>query len=183
MWKMLTAGCLVMLLHAEIVDRLAITVGRQSITELQLDEELRVTALLNDQPISRAVEARRAAADRLVEQLLLKREMELNHYQQADPKELNTYFEQIQSANGGPDHFHQLLREYDLSENALKQHLELQLSILRFIEYRFRSDVAATPTGSIRQKILDEQADAALSAWLEESRKQVSIVYLDKALQ
>lgn len=183
MWKMLIAGCLAMVLHAEIVDRLAITVGRQSITELQLDEELRVTALLNNQPIARTVEARRAAADRLIEQLLLKREMELNHYQETDPKELNRYFEQIQSANGGPDRFHELLREYDLSEGGLKQHLELQLAILRFIEYRFRSDVAATRTGSIRQKLLEEQTDEALSAWLEESRKQVSIVYLDKALQ
>jgi hypothetical protein len=183
MWKLLAAGCLAMLLHAEVVDRLAITVGRQSITELQLDEELRVTALLNNRPVARTVEARRAAADRLIEQLLLKREMELNHYQGPEPKDLSAYLAQIQATDGGPDHFRELLRQYDLSESAFKEHLALQLAIVRFIDYRFRSDTATTSASALPQKIADEQADEALSAWLEESRKQVSIVYLDKSLR
>ena len=182
MWKLLAAGCFAMLLRAEVVDRLAITVGRQSITELQLDEELRVTAFLNNQPISRTKEARRAAADRLVEQLLLKREMELSHYQQPYQKELTIYLEQLQTSDGGPERFRQLLHEYDLSESALKEHLEVQLAILRFVEYRFRSD-SATSKDSIRHKILDEQTDEALAAWLEESRKQVNIVYIDQSLR
>lgn len=183
MWKLLAAGVIAVLLRAEIVDRLAIVVGHQSITELQLDEELRVTAFLNNQPISRTQEARRAAADRLVEQLLLKREMELNRYRQPDSKDLNAYLEELQSADGGPDRFRQLLHEYNLSESALKDHLELQLAILRFVEYRFRSGTAATLKESIGQKIRDEQADEALAAWLEEARKQVNIVYVDKSLQ
>lgn len=182
MWKLLTAGCMALLLQAEIVDRLAIVVGRQSVTELQLDEELRVTAFLNNQPVSRTPEARRAAADRLVEQLLLEREMELSRYEQADPKQLSAYLAQLQAAAGGPARFEQALRDYNLSESALKEHLELQLEILRFVEYRFRSDVT-TSKGNIRKKILDEQADEALAAWLEESRKQVNIVYVDKSLR
>lgn len=181
--KLLAAGCVAMLLQSKVIDRLAITVGRQSITELQLDEELRVTAFLNNQPVSRTDEARRAAADRLVEQLLLEREMELSRYQQPDPKELNTYLQQLQMNAGGPDRFHQLLRGYNLSESALKEHLKLQLAILRFVEYRFRSDTTTPSTGSIQQRMLDEQTDEALAAWLEESRKQVDIVYVDKSLR
>ncbi len=39
--------CLLLTAQAEIIDRIAVTVGNQVITELQIDEELRVTALLN----------------------------------------------------------------------------------------------------------------------------------------
>jgi hypothetical protein len=183
MWKLLAAGLIAFLVRAEIVDRLAIVVGHQSITELQLDEELRVTAFLNNQPISRSEGARRAAADRLIEQLLLKREMELSRYRPPNSKDLDAYVEQLQSADGGPDRFRQLLRDYKLSESALKEHLELQLAILRFVEYRFRPDSVTTLKESIGQKIHDEQTDEALAAWLEESRKQVNIIYIDKSLR
>jgi hypothetical protein len=182
MWKLLAAGCMAMLLQAGIVDRLAITVGRESITELQLDEELRVTALLNDQPVSRSTDARRAAADRLVDQLLIKREMDLTRYRGTEPGDLAAYLMQVQSAYGGPDRFRQLLRQYDLSENALKEHLELQLAISRFVEYRFRSDIPSA-TSPIRPKMVDQQTDEALADWLEESRKQVNIVYIDESLR
>ncbi|HEY7306984.1 MAG TPA: hypothetical protein VH601_22855 [Bryobacteraceae bacterium] len=180
--KLVAAGCVAMLLRAGIVDRLAITVGRESITELQLDEELRVTALLNDQPVSRTTDARRAAADRLVEQLLIKREMDLSHYRGTGPGDLAAYLAQVQSACGGPDRFWRLLRQYDLSESTLKEHLELQLAISRFVEYRFQSDMQPA-TSSIRPKTIEQQTDEALAAWLEESRKQVNIVYIDKSLQ
>jgi len=182
MWKLVAAGCMAIFLRAEIIDRLALTVGRQSISELQLDEELRVTALLNVQPISRTKEARRAAADRLVEQLLIRREMELSHYRGPASDDLATYLAQVQSSCGGPDRFQQLLHQYRLSEETVKEHLELQLAILHFVEYRFRSD-SVSATGSIEQKIVEQQTDEALAAWLEESRKQVSIVYIDKSLQ
>ena len=54
--------------------------GRQVITELQLDEEIRVTDFLNKEPIIRDTTARRAAADRLVQQLLIRREMDVSRY-------------------------------------------------------------------------------------------------------
>jgi hypothetical protein len=181
MWKLVAAGCMAMLLQAEIVDRLAITVGWESITELQLDEELRVTALLNDRPVSRSTDARRAAADRLVDQLLLKREMDLSHYRGTESGDLEAYMAQVELTCGGPDRFRQLLRQYNLSESTLKEHLDLQLAISRFVEYRFRSDTSAA--SSIRPKTIDEQTDEALAAWLEESRKQVNIVYIDKSLR
>jgi hypothetical protein len=36
---------------------------------------------------------------------------------------------------------------------------------------------------SARQQLVETRADEALSAWLEEARKQFNIVYLDKELQ
>lgn len=183
MWRFPAVACLAILLHAEVIDRLAIAVGRQSITELQLDEELRVTAFLNNQPILRTQEAKRAAADRLIEQLLIEREMDLSRYPGPDDAEFKSYIARVQSTYGAPSHFRTLLSHYDLSESVLNEHLKRQLAILRFIEYRFRSGVLSSANDSNPQASIDDQTDEALAAWLEESRKQVDIVYVDKSLQ
>jgi hypothetical protein len=171
------------LLQAEVVDRLAITVGKQSITELQLDEELRVTAFLNNQPISRTQDAKRAAADRLVEQLLIEREMDLSRYPGPDEAEFRSYIARVRSTYGDASRFRSLLRQYNLSDSVLDEHLRHQLAILRFVEYRFRSGVTPSAKDSDLQTSIDTQTDEALAAWLEESRKQVEIVYVDKSLQ
>jgi DNA-binding transcriptional ArsR family regulator len=194
------AACLVFPLAGAIVDRLAVIVGQQTITQLQLDEEIRVTALLNRRAIARDVETRRAAADRLVEQLLIRREMEQSRYPLPDEQEVNQYLEQIRMQNGGQAGLAKALAAYELTESTLRQHLESQLVALRFIEYRFRPDAAVsdeevetayrrqeadkkTPRESIRTALTEERTDTALNTWLAESRRQVNIVYLDKSLQ
>jgi hypothetical protein len=200
------AACLLLPLEAGIVDRLAVIVGQQTITQLQLDEEIRVTALLNHGPIMRDVETRRAAADRLVEQLLIRREMEQSRYPLPDEQDVILYVEQIRRQNGGSTGFGKTLSTYELSESTLRQHLESQLVALRFVEYRFRPDAAISdedietayrhkaedsntkPTleasrEPIRAELTEARTDAALSAWLAERRRQVNIVYLDKSLQ
>src|SRR6185437_16496943 len=98
---LLLAMCLVYSLRAEIVDRLVVAGGQQTITQLQLDEEIRVTALLNRRPVARDIETSRAAADRLVGQLLIRREMEQSRYPLPDQQDVDLYLEQIRAQNGG----------------------------------------------------------------------------------
>ncbi|HMF75868.1 MAG TPA: hypothetical protein VK604_09435 [Bryobacteraceae bacterium] len=211
MRRFLLLTCFAAVLQGEVVDRLAIAVGREVITELQIDEELRVTAFLNHQPIARNLESRRDAADRLVEQFLIRHEMNLSRYPLPEEEEVAKYLESVRKEQGGPADFAAALRSYELTENTLKQHLALQLTTVRFVDYRFTSDMAVPDTAieaayqrevanwkethhenppaldaireRIRQTLTAERADTALSAWLAEGRKQLSIVYLDKTLQ
>jgi hypothetical protein len=212
MYRLALFACLIGGLRAEIVDRLAITVGRQVITELQIDEEIRVAAFLNRQPVVNDLNARRDAADRLVQQLLVKREMELSRYPLPDESDIDNYLEQVRRDFGSAKDFEQALAADQLSEATLREHLALQLTTLQFIEFRFRPDVgvsdtdiqnqyqrelrtwdadhsgAAPPTlaslrESIRKTLIEQRTDEILATWLEESRKQVNIVYLDRALQ
>ncbi|MBV9082259.1 MAG: hypothetical protein JOZ62_06270 [Acidobacteriaceae bacterium] len=178
MYRTLFIGICVAVLPAVTVDRIAITVGRDVITELQLDEELRITAFVNRQPIVRNLQARRAAGARLIEQLLVKREMELSHYPSPTGDEIEQYESQIKAGFGSAERFAQAIRDYGLSENIIKDHLALQLMTLRFIEFRFKPDVAGPALAD-----MDAQTDEALNAWLAQTRKQVTIVYLDKLLQ
>jgi hypothetical protein len=212
MHRLLLIVCVLLPLRAEILDRIAITVGRQVITDLQLDEELRVTAFLNHQPVTRDSQSRRAAADRLIQQLLVRREMELSHYPPPEPAEIDKFFEQVRNTLPAGTDFNAALREYDLTEAVLKEHLAMQLTTLQFIEFRFRPDLGVSPTDienyyqrelltwkaqhpgqrpptladskeSIRKVLAEQRTDEALNTWLEERRKQVSVVYLDKSLQ
>jgi len=198
--------------RATVIDRLAITVGQQVITEQQLDEELRVTAFLNHEKITHTVESRRTAADHLVQQLLVKREMELSRYPLPDDEDVNKYLAEVRESLGAPASFAQALIQYDLAEPMLKEHLALQLTTLRFIEFRFRptvgisdSDIEASygrevagwqanhpgamppslavSKESIRKALIEEHTDQVLNTWLEETRKQVSIIYLDKTIR
>jgi hypothetical protein len=158
---------------AEIVDRIAITVDRQVITELQIEEELRVTAFLNHSPLSRDVNTRHAAADRLVAQLLVAREMQISHYQPEAAGKTDEYLAQVRATFKNDADYRAALVSYGITERILEQHLATQLNTLRFVEVRFRPNVD-------RQ---EEHADQILDIWLEEARKQVSIVYHDKELQ
>jgi hypothetical protein len=198
-------------LPAVTVDRIAIVVNQRIVTEMQLDEELRVTALLNHEPVKRDGQTRRAAADRLVEQELVRHEMELSEFPFPTEEQVNTAFEGIAKQFGGVDQFRKEVQPYELNEAIVKQHIGFQLMLLKFVDSRFRPDVevsendirerynreaekwraahgpAPPPTlaqsrDSLEKAISDERADYALNSWLAETRKEVNIVYLDKDL-
>lgn len=208
---LLVSLLLPVLLSARVLDRIAIVVDRQVITETQLQEELQVTAFLNREPVDTGVEARRAAADRLVEQELVGREMRLSQYPLPSEDDVNELLEAQRRQFGGAALFDKELERYGLDAGILRRHLRFQLMTLRFIEVRFRPDVQITDAditryyehqmqtwkqshsgpqpgieesrASIEKALSDQRVDYALSSWLEETRKQVDIVYLDKDLE
>jgi hypothetical protein len=196
-------------LPGEIVDRIAITIDQRVVTEAQLDEEIRVTAFLNQEPIRRDLDTRRNAADRLIEQELVRRDMDLSRYPMPTQSEVDTLLADTKQQIGA-DRFLTQLPQYGLTEDILREHLRFQLMMLRFIDFRFRPDIQisesdlkeyyaqqiekwkASHTGTppsldqsrpaIQKALTDQRVDYALSAWLEETRKQVKIIYLDKEL-
>lgn len=184
---------------AEIIDRTAIAIGYQVITESAIDEEIRVTALLNATPVQFDERTRHAAADRLIQQFLIKRDMEISRYAVPTTADVDAYIAQISNALDRGARMSQLLAEYRLTDATLRSHLVLQLMALRFVEFRFRPDLAVSDSDvqaylernhpdtaskeRIRQLIIEDRTDAALSTWLEQARKRAGIVYLDKALQ
>ena len=203
--------CLILPARGEIIDRLAVAVGNQVITQLQIDEELRVTAMLNHKPVVRGLEERRDAADRLVEQLLIKTEMDLSRYPLPGSADVDKYLQQIEEAGGGATEFEKTLSSFHLTMETVRRHLELQLMELRFIDFRFRPDTVVTDGDverayqrqaaawkqshsgpapgleasrePLRAMLTEEHTDAALETWLGESRKRVDIIYFDKTLE
>jgi hypothetical protein len=195
---------------AALLDKIAIIVDHRVVTEAQLDEEIRITALLNHEPIKRDRDTRRAAADRLVEPELVRREMELNQYPVPSPGEVAPLLEATRNEFGGQASLAAAMEHDGLNEQILRDHLRLQLMTMKFIDVRFRPDVEVSdsdviayyqqqleqwpkthktppPTleesrASIEKTLTGERADYALSSWIEETRKEVNIIYLDKDL-
>jgi hypothetical protein len=185
-------------LKGEIIDRVAIAIGNRTITELQIDEELRVTALLNHKPLVRDQKERRDAADRLVQQFLIRGEMRVSRYPDPEPADLAAYRDQVAKDFGGGVHLNEQIAQYGLDQATFMRHLEVQLATMRFIEIRFSQQVSVSDAdvqafahdeqsridiSSARRQLVERRTDEALAAWLEEARKQFNIVYLDKALQ
>ena len=164
---------------ADILDRIAVVVERQVITEYQIDEELRVTAFLNQETLETDISARRGAAERLIAQKLIGREMEISNYLKPTSSDVIAYLTRVRDALG-PDRFQSDLRSYGLSEEALREHLALQLTTLKFVDYRFRPESRTLVTPG---RTLEQQADDALTAWLEQRRRQIKIEYFDVALK
>lgn len=161
----------------EIVDRVAIAIERQVITESQIDEELRVTALLNHRPIMRDGGTRRDAADRLVQQFLIRRETEVSHYPGPEAADIDAYVARVEKDFGGAAALDRALKAYGLSQDVFHAHLVWLLETMRFIDFRFRPEFSGSDAD------VERRTDEALSVWLEEARKRFNIVYLDKALQ
>ena len=63
-----------------VIDRVAVVVGTQVITESEVILEARLTAFLNEQPLDLGAGPRRAAAERLVDQQLIRNEMQIGGY-------------------------------------------------------------------------------------------------------
>jgi peptidyl-prolyl cis-trans isomerase SurA len=207
---LLPLTCLV-LLPADIIDRIAISAGYQVITESQIDEEVRVTEFLNGEKLDLSAGERKKAAGRLVEQALVKREMELSRYPLPPLSDADKQLQMLKAGYPSEAQFQDALGSYGIAEDALKRRLWWQLTLLRFVDFRFRpgiqvqdSDVQeyykqqvatwqkegmqSIPSfgearGQIEEILTQQRIDEAMNQWLSEVRMQVSVRYRDETLQ
>jgi hypothetical protein len=198
-------------LSADIIDRIAITVGKQVITESQIDQEIRITAFLNREKLDMSADARKQGASRLIEQALVKREMDLSHYPLPQAGEAIAALAGVKATYPNLADFAAALESYGVSEADLTQRLLWQFTLLRFIDYRFRPGIqipdadvqtyyrqqvsgweqqGVKPIPSledsreqIEEILTQKRIDQALDQWLADARKQAAVIYRDATLQ
>jgi peptidyl-prolyl cis-trans isomerase SurA len=201
-------GCIALALvsvaNPEVADRVAVALDHQAITESAVEEEVRVTAYLNKEQPDFSPASRRAAAGRLIEQILVEREIEISQYPQPSPEDVDRMMDGLRSSGVPP------LKSYGLTESILRQHLSKQLSFLLFIDLRFRPGIAVTPEevqqyyqehyvtapqdqgpppalddvwNSIEEVLTDQKLDVALDEWLDQTRQRSRIRYIEEAFQ
>lgn len=196
---------------AEIVDRVAVTVDRIVITTSDITSHIRVAAFLNEQPPDLSAAARRAAAQRLVEQALVQREMEILRYPAPSAADVDAVLEQLRRGANAPEAFQARLAEYGITESELRRSLLRQIMTLRFIDFRFRPGIAVTdaeieayyrdeflpglradgqgvpPLEEAREQIeeilIGRRVDEALDRWLAAAAAQANIEYREEAFQ
>ncbi len=136
--------------RSEIIDRIAVTVDNQVITLSQVMNDIRVTAFLNGKPPDFSPGNRRATADRLVEVLLISREMEVAHYPQPTQGEIAEAMNSVRERYGGEAGLARALAEQRLTRQQLEAHLLRVAATLRFIDLRFKPEVQIQE-GDVRQ--------------------------------
>ena len=57
---------------AEVIDRIAVVVGKIAIKASDIRREMRITQFLNREPVSETAEARKKAAERLIDQAIIR---------------------------------------------------------------------------------------------------------------
>lgn len=199
--------------RAEVIDRVAVTLDNQIIAESEVAREIRLSALLNGDPLDFSPEARRKAASRLVEQKLIRREIDLGRYLGPSKDEVAAMLKQIQTQRfRGSEDYRQALEKCGVGEGDLNAHLLWQLTLLRFIDSRFRPGVQVSdeevreyfdsersrlkepadpdkqPTfedvrDQIRETLTNQRVDQQLDDWLAATRKRTRIVFHPEAFQ
>jgi hypothetical protein len=168
--------------RAGVVDRVAAVVGAHVITQTEVDEEVRVTQFENQEPLNLSPDERRAAAERLVDQQLLRNEMQLEHFQTPGAGEDERLLEEFRRQNYPvPARFEAALQKYGITKQQLAQHLLWQAELVRFVEFRFRGPAPSTRSASTTPTPSD--GNAQLDAWLKDARSQVRIEFKKDAFQ
>ena len=172
---------------AGVLDRIAVTVGSDAITEGEVLEEIRITSFLNDDPLDFSPEARRKAADRLVDQYLIRHELAGGGYTAPDPSHAEKVMADfVDKRFHGRTEYEQKLKRYGISEEELKAHLLFQLQAIQFTDLRFaqtqrnEADRAATP---VSDPPAADKADQQLEDWLKQVRSQTRIEFKKEAFR
>jgi hypothetical protein len=201
--------CAVLAAHAVIVDRVAVTVGNQVITETEILRSIALTAFLNGETPSFTPESKRQAAEREVEQQLIRREMEVGHYPEATDDQAAALLDTTAKNLGGEEEMERQLAARGLTVRDLEQHLLWQLTLVRFIDLRFRPAIQITTQdvedyyrreivpkqkpgqpvrlADVREQILEtlsaQRADQQLDEWIKHEKAITRIEYKVEAFQ
>lgn len=197
--------------QAIIVDRIAVVVDGEVIKNSDIERAIRITSFLNHEQPHLDVGSRKAAASRLVDQELIREQIREGDYQVASDREVSSLLARTRAESFKDEaQYTAALARYGVTEKELKEALFLQLTVLRFIDQRFRPATvvtdkqvedyynahraqleAANPKAhsldDLRSQIEDElagqQVNQLLDEWLNDAHKDARIEYREAELQ
>lgn len=198
--------------RATIIDRVAVVIGKRAIKESDIMRDVHITSFLNGDKLDFSAAARKAAANRLIDQQLIRTEMETGRYPTPAPKEAEELLAQIRKQRFRNEaDYRRALKNYALTEQELLAHLRWQITALRFVDLRFRPGVLVSDEDireyyeqhaselrrnnskpdagfndfktQIQETLTGERVNEEFYAWLDQSRKQTRLEYRENDLQ
>jgi hypothetical protein len=164
---------------AVIVDRIAVVVNDRVVKDSDISRDIRVTDFLNGDQLDFSEGARKKAGQRLIDQQLIRREVKVGGYSNATPEEVGKFLESIikQRFHDSQSEYQAALKNYALTDEQLRAQLTWQITVLHFIEQRFRPAVLGSDAD------VEQRVNEAFEAWLDEAHKQAQIDYHETGLQ
>jgi peptidyl-prolyl cis-trans isomerase SurA len=197
---------------AETLDRVSARVGKDAITESALRRHLRMEAFFARKAPDLTPESRRKAAERLIDQLLIRRELELNRFAPPAAADVETQIGQLmKSRQEDAAALEASLESYGFSLDDLRSEILYQIMVLRFVEFRFSAGILVTDPeieAAYEKEVVSEarqrnapvpsaeearsglvklltyrKTNAALEQWLAQARQQVKIQVFEEAFR
>jgi hypothetical protein len=197
------------LASAVIIDRVAITVNKDLIKDSDINRDLLATQLLNGDAPDLSLAQRRKDAAHLIDQVFIREEIRVGSYPMASMEEATREVDRLLKQRfKSKAAFAAALQRYHLSEPDLREQFRWQLTVLRFIDARFRPAVLIpeqqvekyykehlaqlkkqNPKGDeddlksdARDILTGDQVNKLLFAWLDQRRRDAKVRYLEESL-
>ncbi len=169
-----------------IVERIIAIVNGRAILASDWEDAVRYEAFMESHALGAlTADDWRKTLDRLIDQELLRQQMQAFDFQQATPEEVRQRIQEIRKQYPGgktDESWHVALQSFGLSEQDLGERVALQLGTLRFIDARLRPSVHVDSPSIetyYREKLLPElrQAGSGQTSLAEVSPKIEEILY------
>ncbi len=199
-------------LRAVIIDRIAVVIGQHIIKDSDIVRDIRITAFLNREAPDFGPASRKRSASRLIDQQFIRDEIRLGAYPSAPVADAERLLDEIRSARAASDAlWTRALSSVHITEDELRSALLWQLTVLRFVDLKFRPGVfipeaqlqsyydahlqeirgshpGVTPSfeafrGEIEEALVGQRVNELFYAWLDEKRKAASIEYREASLE
>jgi hypothetical protein len=197
---------------AEVIDRIAVSVADRVITTSDIEREIRLAAFQDGVAPVFTPASRRAAAERLVQQRLILREIENSRYPAPSPADVEPKLaEFIAQHFPSGEQYRAALQAAGITEQDFKDFLLWQQTLLVFVDIRFRPGIqvsdaeiqdyfektvaplARQATGKepklddyraeIEQHLAGEKVNAEMDRWLTSARRRAEIRFHDEVFQ
>jgi len=196
---------------AVIIDRIAVVASNSIVKDSDISRDLRVTEFLNDQPLDLSEKARKASANRLIDQIFIRKEIQVGDYPVTSWQEASRQVDSlVQKEFKSEAALLNRLNRYGITAPDLISHFLWQLTVLRFVDVRFKPAVLVTDaeiqqyyrqhldelrkqhpgkssSADFREEITDtltgEKVNKLFFAWLDDQRKQNKIKYYERGLE
>jgi len=178
-----------MLRAGEVIDAIAATVNNHIILQSDWDDEVRYECLMSGRPVESLSAADRGAAlDRMIEQELLREQMNVADFKLADPAEIEKQLESVKQAypadhNG--ESWSAALARYQLSDDEVRTHVALEFNQLRLIDARLRPSIqidSVAVENYYRQQILPTMGSGRAQITLTQASPKIREILLQQRM-
>ena len=197
-----------------VLDRIAVVVGTQVITESQLDLGIRLAALADGNPLDFSAATKRKEAERQVEQKLILKELEFSRFPRPSITEVLPRLRAViqRRFHASEDEYRAALQKYGVSQEDFEKYLLWQITLLRFIDFRFRPGIQVSEAeieeyfktlvlplarqsnpgkpvlledyhDRIERVLRGQRETTQLNAWLKEAKARTRIEYREEVLR
>ncbi|MGP0070658.1 MAG: hypothetical protein ACLPWF_01825 [Bryobacteraceae bacterium] len=203
-------GLTAFLSGAVVLDRIAVVAGTHVIKLSDIDRDIRLTDFLNRAPLNLSPSTKREAAERLITQQIIRDEIVSGGYKwpsEAEATQLETDLRRDRFG-GSEERLREALLRYGLTEAGLHQQLLWQITVLQFINQRFRGGVVVTDDEvrdfydehyvelskqypkdnsleamepKIRPMLEGQRINQAFNEWLDQARKTEKVEFKEGA--